>query len=918
MTKIIGACLGLSLATGVGVGIAAGQQSIEESKAAAGDIVSWSRTGTTNNLTSGFTMVIAASAQDGYYQDGSGEVRYVGAKSTTPLWTIAPTNIYLTAVIGGGTAKSLANPVEASLLDASGNVISSTTTTITNVVTTTTGDEYSIALPSVETAYGIRISHTKESGYNVRYYSFVLSTVAPTTVTYTDVITRDTTGATSTTYINWSNKTLESTAVYAGNSAGGNSSVQLRTSGSTSGVITTASGGNLKSVKLTFNSETAVGRKVDVYGKDAAYEAASDLYSSSTRGTKLGDATYASGTLSYVISVSGTYHNVGIRSNDGALYLTSIEITWETTSSQASVTALAVTTNPTKTTYGVGETLELAGLVVTATYSDSTSSTTNNYTTSISEGYEFQQADINNAYQVTVTSRENAQITTSFNLTIVSAFPKYLNRIAYANYLAGMKLNEGIASFTAVYTDNSSVADIKIGNAKTVLKNTSGTVIDPSTAVADDYDGQQLIIYYTDQNHTVENKFYVNVVEPLSINSIYNRPDYILINTTTSSDPKISVAYTSYNAELTSVSVVSNSSNLTVHFNSSDVTYNVNRNGSIPFTLTAGSAAGQYSVTITITQGENSVSRAYNFIVRSEAPGHDTEDGTYTKVTNLSDVTTGKYVIASNVGGTYYSVKAYDNKKYTSEQITVSNNKVTSTSFTVFDITKDGNNYSIKNGSAYMAYDKSTDLKTQTTAYNWSIASGTNGTFSIIPSGADTRGLVFRTIEKDTEYYCFKAYTLTNLTSLPTQYYDIELFKYSGSESSFDLVKAFVDSYMHMDDISITNAEDTGACLGNSGYYLTAKVAFHNMVESYTGSDNLQTVFSSLFTDAYNRYVAWANRNGDTQPFVGTTIVANQQNSLLVNITNNENTAIAAIVVVLTLIMGSAAAFFILKKKKHN
>ena len=59
--------------------------------------------------------------------------------------------------------------------------------------------------------------------------------------------------------------------------AGGNSSIQLRSKNSNSGIVTTASGGKLKSVTVAFNAATT-DRKIDIYGKNTAYSAPSDLY----------------------------------------------------------------------------------------------------------------------------------------------------------------------------------------------------------------------------------------------------------------------------------------------------------------------------------------------------------------------------------------------------------------------------------------------------------------------------------------------------------------------------------------------------------------------------------------------------------------------------------------------------------------
>ena len=146
------------------------------------------------------------------------------------------------------------------------------------------------------------------------------------TVGASDELTRATTGVGkgSTSYSNWSGKKVTSDAVYAGNSAGGNDSIQLRSS-SSSGIVTTATGGKIKRVSLVWNSNTASGRKLDVYGKNSAYSAASDLYNASTRGTLLGSIIYGTSTE---LLVEGSYDYVGVRSNDSAMYLTSITFSY--------------------------------------------------------------------------------------------------------------------------------------------------------------------------------------------------------------------------------------------------------------------------------------------------------------------------------------------------------------------------------------------------------------------------------------------------------------------------------------------------------------------------------------------------------------------------------------------------------------
>ncbi len=145
----------------------------------------------------------------------------------------------------------------------------------------------------------------------------------------TDILNKATTDATSTTYVEWSGKTANSSAVYAGQSAGSNNSIQLRSDNNNSGIVTTKSGGKATKIIVEWNSNTASGRTLNVYGKNTEYSAATDLYSgdSSTQGTLLG--TIVKGT-SMELVIEGDYEYIGVRSASKAMYLTSIEITWET------------------------------------------------------------------------------------------------------------------------------------------------------------------------------------------------------------------------------------------------------------------------------------------------------------------------------------------------------------------------------------------------------------------------------------------------------------------------------------------------------------------------------------------------------------------------------------------------------------
>ena len=150
--------------------------------------------------------------------------------------------------------------------------------------------------------------------------------------TVVDELTLAITGVTGTNYAEWSDKEATSDAVYAGQSAGGKSAIQLRSKSNNSGIITTTSGGLVQSIEVEWNSETADGRTINIYGSNTAYAAATDLYDTEKQGTLLG--TIVKGT-STSLEVDGDYEYIGIRSADGALYLDKIVITWAGTAKKA-------------------------------------------------------------------------------------------------------------------------------------------------------------------------------------------------------------------------------------------------------------------------------------------------------------------------------------------------------------------------------------------------------------------------------------------------------------------------------------------------------------------------------------------------------------------------------------------------------
>ena len=143
----------------------------------------------------------------------------------------------------------------------------------------------------------------------------------------TDVIDNAFTGVSGNNYVGWDGISgSASDAIYAGNTAGDHSSVQMRSNNNNSGIVSTKSGGILSKVEITWNSNTAADREVQIYGSTTAYSSAADLYNANTQGTLLGSIKNGENTTS--LTVTGNYTYVGIRSKSGALYLDEIKITW--------------------------------------------------------------------------------------------------------------------------------------------------------------------------------------------------------------------------------------------------------------------------------------------------------------------------------------------------------------------------------------------------------------------------------------------------------------------------------------------------------------------------------------------------------------------------------------------------------------
>ncbi len=147
----------------------------------------------------------------------------------------------------------------------------------------------------------------------------------------TDVLTADLFAATSTIYTAFTKVAgTASSAVYAGSTAKSSTgAIQIRSNKSADGIVSTTSGGNIRKVVVVWDNATSTkgDRTLDVYGSATAYSSAADLYDSTKQGTKLGSITC--GTATELEIPAGNYAFVGLRSQNRAMYITSIALSYE-------------------------------------------------------------------------------------------------------------------------------------------------------------------------------------------------------------------------------------------------------------------------------------------------------------------------------------------------------------------------------------------------------------------------------------------------------------------------------------------------------------------------------------------------------------------------------------------------------------
>lgn len=124
----------------------------------------------------------------------------------------------------------------------------------------------------------------------------------------------------------WSDVHSQSNAVYAGNSECKNETIHMKSAGSNSGIVTTASGGKAKRITASWNENTTANKALYVYGSATPFSAPNELYTDEAQAKLLGSIVYEE---TEELDIVGDYEYIGLRSKSGDIYLDVIEITWE-------------------------------------------------------------------------------------------------------------------------------------------------------------------------------------------------------------------------------------------------------------------------------------------------------------------------------------------------------------------------------------------------------------------------------------------------------------------------------------------------------------------------------------------------------------------------------------------------------------
>lgn len=464
----------------------------------------------------------------------------------------------------------------------------------------------------------------------------------------TDVLNRTLTGVTGTSYSNWSGKTSNSTAVYAGNSAGGNSSIQLR-NGTNSCIYTTASGGKVKSVTVTWNSNTASGRRLVVYGKHSAYTSGTQVYTTD-QGTRLGYIYYgdtSNGTTT-TLTVDGDYEYIALWPVSNTIYLTDITIVWET----GTTTKYSVSCNSADNgSISVGTTTEYAaGSTVTVTATPVSGYKLSTVTVNPTEsGVTAPTATVNGNTATFTMPASNVTIDATFTETVTTQYKlveSATDLVAGAKYMiAGLNTNSAYVALMGTISGNIGTAvqsGFSYNSGTKILTVEDGCTATPITLGGNSgewtfHNGDGYICHTGDKKIDVSStvgtygKWMINTNNlPSNRNLIQNAGNTVYYLQYNSSSPR----FTDYNSSQQAVALFKK-----VEVGAHTITIdNAIVNGSVTSNKASANGGDQVTLTVTPEAGYEVTALSYNGTAITPLTG-GSDQSTYTFTMPNDDVT---------------------------------------------------------------------------------------------------------------------------------------------------------------------------------------------------------------------------------------------------------------------------------------
>lgn len=527
------------------------------------------------------------------------------------------------------------------------------------------------------------------------------------------------------------------------------------------------------------------------------------------------------------------------------------------------------------TDYFEGDSLNLAGIVVTAFYSDGSSKVlgTEEYTVSPSIGTPLKTTDT--SFTITYTYRDE-QYTFSQPITVE---PRVLESIAVTknptkvNYVVGQSLDTTGIVVTGTY-EGGATADLTSDCAfSPTLFETAG---DQVITVTHTPSGKTASFNVTVAERKVSSISLNGKVEAFDAGQTFTLGDGAELTAIWNDGSETPL---SIDDEGVLVELFSNLSGVPGQGKKIDSSY----------VLTAEDD-GLY---VNISYGGKSA-RKYQISVREVI---DVSNGSFYLVNDVSNISIGDNIVIAGTKskGSYAIGTTQNSNNRAAVEVSIVNDKI--------DLAPNGDVQIIKIEAGY-----------QEGTFSMAVAGGYLGVFeddnrlttgetvsintSWILSGGDVASIKpcaypSRSLKLNTSSDLMACYTSGQT--------DVSIYKFA---TDHDVVTNFVDTYMHMSDYN----DNENKCYGVEGYYAKAKEALVKLADEQI--ELFKT--DSEFTEAHARYLAWAAANGDNSPYSGEYV------SPAMSIHNSDDLMDIAVISALAIAgIAAAGAFVFLRRKKE-